>query len=598
MIHPTPTTNARLPLSVGSYESVAEALDYAAQGETGYNFYSLRGELAERLTYAELRERAIDLAGRLVKAGFPAGARVALTAETNPDFVCLFYACQYAGLIPVPLPTAINLGGREGYVQQLRRQIADCGAVAAVAPAPFLPYLQEAVEGLGVEMAGTPEDIAALPTGGELRPFQPDDLCYIQYSSGSTRFPRGVAVTQRALLSNCRAIIEHGLAVVPGDRVTSWLPLYHDMGLVGFCLGPALAQVSVDYLATTDFARRPLLWLKILSQNGGTISFGPTFGYHLCLRRIRNGDAASFDLSSWRVAGVGGEQIRANVLTEFAETFAAGGFRASAYVPCYGLAECTLGATIGPLDQGVTLDRVDKHECSFNHRAVPVKGNGNALPGDVSSFVNCGRPLPGHAVEVRDDSGQTVPDRVIGEIHLRGPSVMAGYFGDAEASAKTLSPDGWLDTGDMGYTIDGSLVVTGRSKDLIICAGRNIWPHDIEWAVEKLPGLRPGDAAAFSVTDDDNGEEVVVVVVECRHSDGDARQRLRTDIAATVRRTAGVNSRVVLAAPGALPHTSSGKLSRANAKRAYLSGAYGEFPGADRVRPAEVKTAVGTELAT
>jgi fatty-acyl-CoA synthase len=423
-------------------------------------------------------------------------------------------------------------------------------------------------------MTGTPEDFQALPEdGADLRPFGKDDACYIQYSSGSTRFPRGVAISQRSATANMRAIVRHGLEVRPGDRCVSWLPLYHDMGLVGFALAPILSQVSVDYIATSDFVRRPLLWLKVITANGGTLSYSPTLGYDLCSRRGLNGSAASIDLSTWRVAGVGGDMIRPDVLKRFRDTFAGRGFRESAFLASYGLAESTLAVSFAALGRGIEIDRIDRKQYSTTHRAVPAKGNGSAP--DARSFVVCGRAAPDHEIAIRDDTGATLPERSIGRVFIKGPSVMAGYFGDPEMTADALSGDGWLDSGDMGYMVDGALVITGRIKDLIICNGRNIWPQDIEWAVEQLAGVRTGDVAAFSVTGDD-GAERVVIVAESRLADDSSRHEIRRAMAAKARTTAGVDCEVVLAPPRSLPHTSSGKLSRTAVKESYLAGRYTE----------------------
>ncbi|MCH7942867.1 MAG: fatty acyl-AMP ligase [Proteobacteria bacterium] len=572
----TPTTNTRLALKPATFETLTEALDYAAKGQTGTNFYTRTGELGVSLSYGEIRERAVVMARRFIRAGLPAGGRVAIVADTSPDFLCFFYACQYAGLAPVPLPLPMNLGGHDPYVQRIARMIESAGAVAAIAPAEFASFLEEAVAGLPVQMSGTPEDFNALPEDGvDLRPFGKDDLCYIQYSSGSTRFPRGVTISQHAALSNMGSIIRHGLEVRPGDRGVSWLPLYHDMGLVGFALTPMVCQMSMDFIATSDFVRRPLLWPKVLTANGGTLSFGPTLGYDLCSRRALNGSAAAFDLSAWRAAGIGGDMIRPDILERFRDTFACCGFRETAFVASYGLAESTLAVSFAPLDTGIEVDRIDKTQYTLHQRAIPAKGNGSAL--NARPFAICGRAMPDHQIVIRDDQGAALADREIGIVHIKGPSVMTGYFQDLEMSSQAISEDGWLNTGDMGYMIDGALVITGRIKDLIICHGRNIWPQDIEWALEQLPGVRTGDVAAFSVTGSDGAERVVIVLAR-RLLDAEVRRKMIRTITATVHAAAGVACEVVLAPPRSLPHTSSGKLSRSAVKSKYLAGGYAVPP--------------------
>jgi fatty-acyl-CoA synthase len=553
-------------------------LDYAASGQSGCNFFSPRGELQDALTYREIRDRAVALAQRFARAGVERGTRVALVAETSPDFLIFFYGCQYAGLIPVPVPLTIHLGGHEAYVGRLRNMINKAGAQIAVGPAEMLHYLKEAAP--GIRMVGTPADFYDLPAeGGDLRPLASHEGCYIQYSSGSTSLPRGVFVSQRAITSNARGIGQHGLALRPGDRATSWLPLYHDMGLVGFCLTPMLSQITSDYLATKSFALRPLTWLKLISQYGGTISFSPTFGYDLCATRGLNGSAKTIDLMRWRVAGIGGEMVRLETLNRFAETFAVTGFSPKAFLPSYGLAESTLAVTFAPLDEGVEVDRIDQQHYTHTGNVAPVptrmNGKANGTAGGASraarSFVICGAPMPGHEVEVRSEKNDRLADHHVGRIVVRGPSVMDGYYNDPAATAAVTTPDGWLDTGDLGYMIDGRLVVTGRRKDLVILNGLNIWPQDVEWAVEALEDVRGSDVACFSVIEPDDSERMIVVL-QCRLHDVVARENLRKRVTATVRRTCGADCRVVLVPPKTLKFTSSGKLSRSAVKADYISG--------------------------
>jgi fatty-acyl-CoA synthase len=571
---PTPTTNARLPFRLSGFATLAEGLDYAARGETGCNFFSARGELEQVLPYRELRWRAEDFAARLAGLGFSRGSRVAIVAETSPAFLEFFFACQYAGLIPVPLPLSVNFGGREAYEERLNGMLRTAQVRVAVASDELITTLRSAAAGTGVDLVAAPDEFRRLPThGASLRPLGADEPCYIQFSSGSTSVPRGVLVTQQAVADNAAAIAEHGLGLTGADRCVSWLPLYHDMGLVGCCLTPVMTQSTVDYIATTGFARRPLTWLKVITEQRGTIAFAPTFGYELCARRAARADPADFDLSSWRVAGVGGEMIRVRALQEFAERFAPSGFRSSAFLPSYGLAEATLAVTFSALGAGVETDWV---RCGpaleRDRRAVPAEPNRPGQSDRARAFAVCGRPMPRYRVEIRDDRNEPLPDRVIGRVCIRGPSLMRGYFRDLQATRSVVTADGWLDTGDMGYLVDGRLVITGRSKDLIIFNGRNIWPQDLEWAIEHLETVRSGDVAAFAVTEDDDRERVVVIV-ECRPSDAVERHQLRQAVKATVHRVASVECEVVLAAPGSLTFTTSGKLSRAAAKANYLSGA-------------------------
>ena len=561
----TPTAPDRV-LRLADFATLVEALDFAAEGPTGVNLYSLRGELVEALPYAELRQQARAIASRLLATGLQAGDRVGLAAETDGDFVRAFFACQYAGLVAAPLPLPAPLGGKDGYIEQVRRMLTAAKASAVLGPAPLVAWLGEAAEGLDTRLVGT---LADLPQAGasDLPDITPDATAYIQFSSGSTRFPMGVVVAHQALMANCRAITRDGLKARSADRAVSWLPLFHDMGLVGFLLSPLSVQMSVDLLPTGAFVRRPLLWLDLMTRNGGTVAYSPSFGYELCARRAENASIEGLDLSGWRAAGIGGDMVRAAPLERFAEVFGAVGFRREAYVASYGMAEATLALTMAPLGQGLACDTLD----------VPrLEREGVAAPGTTAersrAFARCGLVLPGHDIEVRDEDGAILHDRLVGRVYARGPSLMQCYFDEPEETARVMSADGWLDTGDLGYFTDGELVLTGRAKDLIILNGRNIWPQDLEWSLEsEIEALRSGDTAAFSVSSDD--EETVVVLVQCRSKDEDIRRSLTDDVRALLRARHSVEARVELVGVHALPQTSSGKLSRAKARSLYLSGA-------------------------
>ncbi len=565
---PTPTY-PDLPLRPANFATLVEALEYAARGNTGANFYTRHGELYASLTYGELRRQALDLATRLQGLRLERGSRVAIVGDTRPEFLAFFFACQYAGLVPVPLPASVGLGSHGAFVQQLRTLLRSCGAEVAIAPPAFVHFLAEAREEMDLAFVGTPEAFRGLPLAHDsLRPLVPEEPAYIQYTSGSTRFPRGVLITQSAVMHNLSGIIRYGLGVRRGDRCVSWLPYYHDMGLVGFVLGPLVSQLSVDYLGTQDFAMRPRKWLELISENGGTISYSPPFGYDLCARRAAREDVGRFDLRTWRVAGVGAEPVPSGPLVRFAEIFAPAGFEKRAFLVCYGLAECSLAVTFSQPAQGMEVDRVDGHRLLETGEAVgcPV-GNDEANP--VKEFVVCGAPLPGHEVAVCDEQGQPLGDRISGSILVQGPSVMAGYFNDPEATRQVLLDDGWLDTGDIGYRIGDRLVITGRKKDLITVNGRNFRPQDLEYLAEQEEGVSPGDACAFGVPSP-QGNEMAVLVVQCREAESQRRRELVTTIQDRVRREYGIPSLVEPVPPGTLPRTSSGKLSRNQARQDFL----------------------------
>lgn len=567
-LSPTPTDNPGLPKRQADFPTLPEALDYAAQGQTGFNFYNSRGRLKEVLPFADLSARAKQAARHIVGGGAKPGDRVALLAETAPDFLVAFFACQYAGAIPVPMPTPVAFGRREAYVGQIRNQITSSGSVMVITPEAYRVFVDEAVDGLSMHLVGTVDDLLQMPESDALSPGGPQDLCYLQYSSGSTRFPKGVAVSHENLMVNCAAM---NVAVdnAPGERAVSWLPFYHDMGLVGFMLGCLTAQTTVDYLPTEDFARRPLTWLKIISENGGTMSYGPSFGYELCSRRFASSTATApdLDLSKWRVAGIGGEMIKPQVMHAFAEVFSACGFVDTSFNASYGLAECVLGVSFSTPGTGMRLDHISKQDLGDNRRAVPVPEDGS---GNGRTFVACGKIIQGHTVEIRDDDGKPMAQREVGRVFFSGPSVMQGYYGDPDATADCVQ-DGWLDTGDLGYFLDQELVIVGRSKDMMIVNGRNYWPQDIEWTVEHIDGMRSGDAAAFTIEQDDGGEQPTILV-QCRPSDPELRAALADDVRARVQDQVGLRCDVILVPARTLPKTSSGKLARGKAKASFLSG--------------------------
>ncbi len=578
MTEPTPTHNPGLMNRCADFGTIAEALDYAARGVTGLNFYSGKGELSEVLPYAALRVESMTLARRLLAAGLKPGERVGLLAESDGDFARAFYACQYAGLVPAPLPLPAAFGGRQGYIAFLRRMIEASDAHAVLCPEVLEDWLAEASAGLRLKFRGTIAALESAPMAPEsdLPQGDPDALAYLQFSSGSTRFPVGVAVTQRALMTNAYGMAKFGLQVTEDDRATTWLPFYHDMGLVGFFLMPMACQRSVDILPTREFARRPLLWLSLISRNRSTISFSPSFGYEVCTKRARTAPADTLDLSCWRRAGIGGDMIRPAVLSRFAERFAATGFAPQAFSPSYGMAEATLALSFTPAGQGAREDSVDRIILEREHRAVPA----DPASQRARTFLVCGRMLPGHEIELRGEGEKLLPERQLGRIFVRGPSLMQGYFGAPEETARVLSPEGWLDTGDLGYLIDGQIVITGRAKDLVIIHGRNLWPQDLEWAAEAdIPGLRSGDVAVFSV--DEEETEEVVVLAQCRIPDPAGREALTQELTRFFRGRHGVETRVVLVPPHSLPQTSSGKLSRSRARKMYVEGVFAPYPSVE-----------------
>ncbi len=553
--------------NLAGFSCLSEALDYAAAGVTGCNFYDAKGRLSAVVPYSELQQRARLAAQRLLSLDLKRGDHVALVADTHQDFIILFFACQYIGLVPFAMPIPLNLGSHAIYVQQLKGMLTSGRAKVAIAHKEFISFLEEAaVDNEHLEWIGTPEQLADItPSERTMEPSRPEEPAYLQFTSGSTRSPQGVIITGKAVMSNLQGITRSGLKVHNGDRCASWLPFYHDMGLVGFVLGPIASQLSVDYLRTRDFAIRPLQWLRLISRNRCTIAFSPPFGYELCTRRIRSADLQQLDLSCWRIAGIGAEMLRSSTFKAFARTMAETGFDSNAFLPCYGLAEASLAATFSELDHGLDVMSVDALTMAERGIAVRVQADNRK----VIEIVNCGSALPEHEIRIIDNDGELLPDLRVGRVLVKGPSLMSGYLDDQEATDRVILENGWLDTGDLGYLYRDNLYLTGRRKDIIIVNGRNIRAQDLEEIAEEMDEIRMGESSAFDIETDDE-QQIVVLVVECRLTESTARQSLIKQLQRKVYEGFGIYCYVDLVAPHTLPRTSSGKLSRVAARKGFI----------------------------
>ena len=560
-------TDNTIGQNLAGFSCLSEALDYAAAGVTGCNFYDAKGRLSAVVPYSELRQQARLAAQRLLNLDLKRGDHVALVADTHQDFIVLFFACQYIGLVPFAMPIPLNLGSHAIYVQQLKGMLTSGRAKVAIAHKEFISFLEEAaVDNEHLEWIGTPEQLADItPSERSMEPSRPEEPAYLQFTSGSTRSPQGVIITGKAVMSNLQGITRSGLKVHNGDRCASWLPFYHDMGLVGFVLGPIASQLSVDYLRTRDFAIRPLQWLRLISRNRCTIAFSPPFGYELCTRRIRSADLQQLDLSCWRIAGIGAEMLRSSTFKAFARTMAETGFDSNAFLPCYGLAEASLAATFSELDHGLDVMSVDALTMAERGIAVRVQADNRK----VIEIVNCGSALPDHEIRIIDNDGELLPDLRVGRVLVKGPSLMSGYLDDQEATDRVILENGWLDTGDLGYLYRDNLYLTGRRKDIIIVNGRNIRAQDLEEIAEEMDEIRMGESSAFDIETDDE-QQIVVLVVECRLTESTARQSLIKQLQRKVYEGFGIYCYVDLVAPHTLPRTSSGKLSRVAARKGFI----------------------------
>lgn len=568
-IEVTPTLDPSLDRRFSDFDTLIEAIEYAAKGARGVNFFNARGDVIESISWRQIRDRAEVIGRKLVGMNFQKGDRVALIAETSANFVCFFVGCQYASVLPVPLPLPTSFGGKEGYVSQLTMQMESCKANGLMAPSFMDEIVEKATAGLDLKFCGDIDAYLNADGEGEPNLPTPDDLAYLQYSSGSTRFPHGVSVTHRSLLANTHGMGFHGVRLIETDRCVSWLPFYHDMGLVGTLLTSLTCQLSVDFIPTEEFARRPLSWLRVLSATKGTITYSPTFGFDICTRRaaMRASAMEGLDLSAVRVAGIGAEMIRPDVMTEFHDTFGQIGFSNNAFLPSYGLAECTLGVSFGQVGKGIEIDMIEEAALTGDKQMLVQSSDDKRM----REVVNCGKLLPEYEIEIRDEGDTPLADRQVGRVYLRGTSVMREYFNDPETTREVLSPEGWLDTGDMGYMKERCIYIVGRAKDMIIVNGRNHWPQDIEWAAEQVDGLKKGDVAAISIPGD-NAEEIPMILAQCRISGDSERMQLIDALKKQIQSETGINCVIELVPPKSLPRTSSGKLSRTKARNEYLAG--------------------------
>lgn len=555
--------------------TLAESLEWHASSTPERTHIRILDESGspDELTYGALHREATSVAAGLLARDVMPGDTVAIMLPTGRAYFVTFTGIVLAGAVPVPIypPTRPSQ-----LADHLRRHIG----ILSNARAAMLVTVPEAIP-LGHLLRSNLENLrhvvvpeSLLAASGDTLPRRrSDDLALVQYTSGSTGQPKGVALTHENLLANIRAMGQ-ATAVAGDDTFVSWLPLYHDMGLIGAWLGSLHFAVPLVVMAPQMFLTRPSRWLRAIHAHQGTISAGPNFAYELCLAKIHDAELDGLDLSSWRLAFNGAEPVSPATIERFAERFAPYGFRRDAITPVYGLAECSVGLAFPPLGRGPLIDCVDRETLVRSGRADPVKPGGR----DARRYVACGQPLPGHEIRVVDAAGNELGDRREGRIEFRGPSATAGYLHNAEAT-RSLFHDDWLDTGDLGYMVDADLYVTGRVSDVIIRAGRNLHPMELEEAVGNLAGVRKGCVAVFASPDPDGGAERFVVMAETRTTDDTATAALRSAIVSTTVDLLGVPpDDVVLAPPRTVPKTSSGKIRRAASREIYEHGRIGARP--------------------
>jgi fatty-acyl-CoA synthase len=549
--------------------TVVQAIEDAAKSTaTGYRFIDENSEAEPFFSHAGIERASARFGGALQSLGLEKGDRVALILPDNADFVFAFLGAVRAGIVPVPIYPPTGLGKLSGYLENTLHIVDKSGAKVLVTTGEIrrlLGTVQASAPGL--RKVADVDELKALRE--ELRPVKValHDTCFLQFTSGSTSRPKGVTLTHENLAANIHAIMDLGLGVTPADHGVSWLPLYHDMGLIGFVLAPLYHVNSITFLPPLLFLKRPAKWIETMARHRGTISFGPNFAYALCVKRIKDTEVSHLDLSSWRVAGCGAEPIRADNLRAFADKFERIGFNHRAFISCYGMAESTLAVSFSPLGQGVIVDKVDAQKLWSEQHAEPE------VDDDAAQVVSCGRAFPEHEVAVfsPDDvkSEHPLPERSVGELRLRGPSLMTGYYGEPELTQQAFA-GGWLKTGDLGYLADGNVHICGRSKEVIIVNGRNYYPQDLEWEASRVEGVRKGNVIAFGTMKPTMDRERVVIALETAVPAGELREKLKGEVRRVVQQAIGLTvDDVIPLDVGVLPKTSSGKLQRAKTRELY-----------------------------
>jgi len=551
-------------------QTLVEALEWHVTTHPGKLHIQLYGEgdATEDISYRALKDGALSVAAGLAARRLEPGDRVAIMLPTGKDYLFSFFGTLMAGGIPAPIYPPARLSQIEDHLRRHAGILANSQARLLIAVAEAKPVsllLRAQAESLHAVV--TPEELAAVSSAAHQIARSASDLALLQYTSGSTGNPKGVCLTHANLLANVRAM---GTALQAGgeDVVVSWLPLYHDMGLIGAWLGSLYYGLPLALMSPLAFLAQPSRWLWAIHRHRATLSGAPNFAFDLCARRLQDQELQGLDLSSWRVAFNGAEPVSADTIEQFANRFAAYGLRREAIMPVYGLAECAVGVTFPPLKRGALIDTIKRD---------PLMRSGNAVPAEtgesrVLRVVSCGRPLPGHEVRIVDGTGREVGDRVEGRLEFKGPSATSGYFHNPEHTRRLFHGD-WLDSGDFGYVAQGEIYVTGRVKDIIIRGGRNIHPYDLEEAVGNIPGVRRGCVAVFGTPDPVSGTERVVVLAETRSTDAQVHARLTREINAAALNVLGLAADdIVLAPPHTVLKTSSGKIRRAASREYYERG--------------------------
>jgi acyl carrier protein len=553
--------------------TLTAVLDWYAEHtpERAHIYLHTGNGLEEMITYRSLRTQAGAIAAGLGAQGLVPGTPVAIMLPTGREYFFSFFGVLLAGGVPVPIYPPMGRAQLAEHVVRHARILANAETPILITVAEAKPLAQWLrAHAPGLRAITTVAELAASESAGTPAPRQGSDLALLQYTSGSTGNPKGVMLTHADLLANIR-VMGDVTQTSSRDLFVSWMPLYHDMGLIGAWLGSLYFGMPLAVMSPLTFLAHPERWLWTIHRHRATLSGAPNFGYELCLKRVHDARLEGLDLSSWRMAFNGAEPVSPDTLERFHARFARYGLKREALAPVYGLAECALGLAFPPPNRGPLVDRIQREEFMRTGQAIPAEpGDGNAL-----RFVACGRPLPGYGIRIVDETGRELGEREEGRLEFSGPSATRGYYRNPKETAKLIR-DGWLDSGDLAYLADGDVYITGRVKDVIIRAGRNIYPHELEEAIGNIGGIRKGCIAVFGARDRRNGTERLVIVAETYSTDSDTLARLRGEIQALSMQLTGTPpDDIVLAAPHTVLKTSSGKIRRSASRALYESGELG-----------------------
>ncbi len=551
--------------------TLLEALDWHVRAHPERTHVQLYGDAGEiqNVSYRDLLDGARAVAAGLRRLDVAAGQCVAIMLPTGVEYLHSFMGILLAGGIPVPIYPPARLSQVEDHFRRHARILENAGAVCLITFGPAKQLSRLLTSHVpGLRRIVTVPELGEAGLLDEASAAAPDSVAFLQYTSGSTGNPKGVVLTHADLLASLRSMGE-ALEVTSTDVFVSWLPLYHDMGLIGAWLGSLVHGFPLVLMSPLTFLARPERWLKAIHTHRGSMSGGPNFAYELCLRRIQDADIEGLDLSSWRLAFNAAEPVSPETMEQFIRRFGPYGLRAEAIAPAYGLAEATLGVAFTPAGRGMRTERVQRVPMMTGGRVVPAVAD----DADAQVFVSCGVSIPGFEVRIVDDANRETADRTEGRLEFRGPSTTSGYYRNPEAT-RALFHDDWLDSGDRAYVADGEVYITGRVKDVIIRAGRNIYPYELEQAIADIDGIRRGCVAVFGGSDPGSGTERLVVVAETRETDDSLRAALRVRIEALTTELLGMPANdVVVASPGTVLKTSSGKIRRVALRELYDRGA-------------------------